>query len=135
MANVLYDKGREGFLAGNIDWDTDAIKCFLIDKADHTPDTATHEFMTSIEASARVAQSGTFSSKTVTDGVADAADEVFTSATGDVSEAIIIYASTGTEGTSRLIAYISAATGLPVTPNGGNINVTWDSGVNKIFKL
>jgi hypothetical protein len=25
--------------------------------------------------------------------------------------------------------------GLPVTPNGGNISVTWDTGVNKIFKL
>jgi hypothetical protein len=24
---------------------------------------------------------------------------------------------------------------LPVTPNGGNITITWDAGVNKIFKL
>lgn len=29
----------------------------------------------------------------------------------------------------------ATGSGLPVTPNGGNINITWDNGVNKIFKL
>lgn len=29
----------------------------------------------------------------------------------------------------------ATASGLPVTPNGGNITITWDTGVNKIFKL
>ena len=29
----------------------------------------------------------------------------------------------------------ATASGLPVTPNGGNISVVWDSGANKIFKL
>jgi hypothetical protein len=29
----------------------------------------------------------------------------------------------------------ATGSGLPVTPNGGNIVVTWDNGVNKIFKL
>jgi hypothetical protein len=50
-------------------------------------------------------------------------------------EAIAIYQDTGNEATSRLIAYIDTATGLPVTPNGGDINLNWDTGVNKIFKL
>lgn len=36
---------------------------------------------------------------------------------------------------SPLIAYIDTATGLPVTPNGGDITIAWDSGANKIFKL
>jgi len=30
---------------------------------------------------------------------------------------------------------LATGSGLPVTPNGGNIVVTWDSGANKIFKL
>jgi hypothetical protein len=34
-----------------------------------------------------------------------------------------------------LIAYIDTATGLPVTPGGGDIDITWDNGSNKIFKL
>ena len=37
--------------------------------------------------------------------------------------------------TSQLVAYIDTATGLPVTPNGGNIQIVWDTGANKIFAL
>jgi hypothetical protein len=29
----------------------------------------------------------------------------------------------------------ATGSGLPVTPNGGNITVTWDNGTNRIFKL
>lgn len=35
---------------------------------------------------------------------------------------------------SRALAPITAS-GLPVTPNGGNIVVAWDNGANRIFKL
>ena len=135
MANALYDKGREGFLDGSIDWDTDTIKCILIDTADYTVDLATHDNLDDVAAAARVATSSALSSKTVTDGVADAADVTLSTVSGDSCEAIIIYKSTGVESTSRLIAYIDTATGLPVTPNGGDITIQWDSGANKIFKL
>jgi hypothetical protein len=51
-------------------------------------------------------------------------------------EAIVIYKDTGTESTSPLIAIIDTATrSLPITPNGGDIIVTWDNGTNKIFKV
>ena len=73
--------------------------------------------------------------KTTTLGVFDADNITFSSVSGDVSEALIIYRHTGTDSTSELIAYIDGATGLPVTPNGGDITITWDSGANKIFKI
>jgi type IV secretory pathway VirB2 component (pilin) len=82
-----------------------------------------------------VATSGNLASKTSTNGVADAADITFTAVTGDVSEALVIYKDTGVAATSPLLAFIDTATGLPVTPNGGNINVVFDNGTNKIFKL
>ncbi len=135
LANVLYDKGRQGFLSGDIDWDADNIKVILIDSADYTVDLALHDFLDDVPAGARVAISGNLTSKTTTDGVADAADVTFSSVSGDVSEALIIYQDTGAEATSRLIAYFDTATGLPVTPNGGDIDIAWDSGANKIFKL
>lgn len=135
MANALYDKGREGFLAGDIAWDSDTIKAVLVDTADYTVDLATHDNLDDIPAIARVATSPAFASKTVTAGVADAGDITFSAVTGDVCEALVIYQDTGVESTSRLIAYIDSATGLPVTPNGGDINVAWDNGANKIFKL
>jgi len=135
MTASLYDKGRQGFLDGSIDWDTDTIKVLLIDTADYTVDLANHDYLDDIPAAARVATSAALSSKTVTDGVADAADTSFSSVSGDECEALVIFKDTGTEGTSNLIAYIDDATGLPVTPNGGDINVAWDNGANKIFKL
>lgn len=135
MANALYGKGREGFLDGSIDWDTDTIKVVLVDTADYTVSIDVHDNLDDVPAAARVATSAALGTKTVTLGVADAADITFTAVTGDVSEALIIYKDTGVESTSRLIAYIDTATGLPVTPNGGDITVTWDNGANKIFKL
>ena len=135
MANALYDKGREGFLDGTIDWDTNDIRVILVDVADYTVDLAAHDNLDDVAAGARVAVSGALSNKTVTNGVADADNGTFSAVTGDVSEALVIYKHTGTESTSRLIAYIDTATGLPVTPNGGDITVAWDNGANKIFKL
>lgn len=135
MANALYDAGREGFLKGTIDWDTDTIKVTLVDAADYTVNLATHDFYDDITVAGRVATSGALTSKTVTAGVADAADVTWSTVSGDVSEEIVGWADSGVEGTSDLIFNLDTATGLPVTPNGGDITVTWDSGSSKIFKL
>ncbi|ABE67651.1 hypothetical protein Wildcat_46 [Mycobacterium phage Wildcat] len=135
MANALYDKGREKFLTGDIDWLNDNIKAYLIDVADYTVDLANDEFLDDIPSGAIVATSINLTSKTATSGVADAENVVFTLVEGDQSEAVVLAKDTGTAGTSPLIAYIDNATGLPVTPNGGDITVVWDNGGNKIFKL
>jgi hypothetical protein len=134
MANALYDAGREGFLGGDNDWDNDH-RVILVDAADYTKDLATHNFLDDVPGGARVAVSGALTGKSKTAGVADADDVVLSSVTGDPSEQLVIYQHTGTESTSDLVANIDTATGLPVTPNGANINITWDSGANKIFKL
>jgi len=137
MASGIYDAARESFLKGEIDWATDDIKCVLVDAGDYTADLNSDQFLDDIAAGGRVATSAVFSSKSTTAGVADAADITFSSVTGDQCEALVIYQDTGTETTSRLIALLEddKVTGLPVTPNGGDITVTWDSGANKIFKL
>ena len=135
MANALYDKGREKFLTGAVSYSSDNIKIVLVDAADYTVNLSTHEFLSDITAGGRVATSGNLASKTTTAGVADAADVTFTAVTGDQSEAVVMYKDTGSAATSPLIAYIDTATGLPVTPNGADITVTWDNGSNKIFKL
>lgn len=135
MANELYDHGRQGFLDGSIDWDTDDIRAILIDTDDYTVDLAAHDNLDDIPAAARVAVSGALTGKTVAAGVADADNVTFSSVTGDQSEALVLYKHTGVESTSRLIAYIDSATGLPVTPNGGDIQVQWADGDDKIFKL
>lgn len=135
MANALYDKSREKFLDGQLSWSSDNIKIVLVDAADYTVNLATHEFLSDIPSGARVATSDNLTTKTITAGIADADNVTFTAVTGDPSEAVVIYKDTTNAATSPLIAYIDSATGLPVTPNGGDITITWDNGTNKIFKL
>lgn len=135
MANALYDKGRQAFLEGGINWTSDTIKLVLIDVADYTVSTTTHDNLDDIPSAARVAVSGAFTGKTAIDGVADADDVVLPTVIGDPCEALVIFKDSGTESTSKLIAYFDTATGLPVTPNAGNITIQWDGGANKIFKL
>lgn len=130
----MYDFGRDAFLNGDIDYTVDAIDCVLIDTDDYTVDLVNDQFLSDVAAGARVA-TVTLTGKSTLAGVADALDAVFSSVTGDVSEALILVQDTGNDATSQLIGYIDTGTGLPVTPNGGDITVTWDNGVNKIFKL
>lgn len=132
MASLLYPKGKEGLIDGSIDMDTDDIRIALIDLADYTYNAA-HDNLDDVPAGARVATSGALTSKTVTNGTFDAADVTLTSVTGDQSEAIIGYKHTGTESTSRLIWIQDSGTGLPITPNGGNITVAWNA--SGIFSL
>ena len=138
MANVLYELARQKFLDADIDWTVDTINAVLIDTDDYTADFLADEFYSDIPAGAKI-QSGTLLSPTSTNGVADAANLTLSAVTGDQSEAIVIVKDTGSDATSPLIAYIDSATGLPVTPNGGDIVFQWDSALSGsqggIFKL
>lgn len=135
MANTLYDKARELFLTAQIDWMTDNIKTILVDTGAYTANFASHQYLADVSAAARIGPQVLLAGKAVTAGAADANDCTFSSVSGPSIEAIILYKDSGVEGTSPLIAYIDTATGLPITPNGGDIIVTWDNGTNKIFRL
>ena len=133
MANAIYPKFKEQALQAGVNLSSGDIKAVLVDLADYTYSTA-HEFLSDVALAGRVATSPNLASKTFTNGLFDAADVSFTAVTGDQSEALILYIDTGTAGTSRLIAFFdTGVTGLPVTPNGGDINVTWNA--SGIFQL
>jgi hypothetical protein len=134
MANVLYDPGREGFLDGTIDWDTDDIRAMLV-LSSYTFD-ATDKFITDLGAVDN-GRSVALGSKTVTNGVADAADTSLTATAATASKAIVVFKHTGSDATARLIGYVDTPTsGLPFTPSAGQVvNIAWDNGTNRIFKL
>jgi hypothetical protein len=124
MANALYPSFKASLLVGGINLATADIKVVLVDLADYTYSSA-HDFLDDVAAGGRVATSGNLASKTTTGGVFDSADPVFTAATGDQAEALILYVDTGSAATSNLIAFLdTGVTGLPVTPNSGDINIT-----------
>lgn len=142
MANAMFDPGREGFLDGSIDYDTAVVKTAIVRGYTFS---AAHKFVSEVTGAGGtlVATSSALGSKTVTAGVADAADITFSAVTtGAACAALIVFQSSAVTGGSdvaasaqRLIAFIDTATGLPVTPNGGDVVVQWDNGSNKIFKL
>lgn len=139
MANAVYPIAKQHFLQADIDMAGDDIKVLLIDTEEYTYNAA-HDALADVATSARITIGGggnpVFSSKTTTNGVFDAADVTLSAVTGDQFEALIIYQSASTEATSYLVAYIDTnVSGLPLTPNGGNITITWDNGANKIFSL
>jgi hypothetical protein len=125
MANRAYKPFKVLLLKGDIDLENDTIKAALIDTADYTFDQA-HDFLNDASAGI-VGAPQTLANKTFTDGVFNADDVTFPTVSGDPCEAVILYKDTGNPATSPLIAYIDTATGLPVTPNGGNVAVQWHS--------
>lgn len=135
MANVLYDRGREGFLDGSIDWDTDDVRVLLV-RSTYTF-SAAHDFLDDITTGNENGRSAALGSKTVTSGVADAADTTITATAAVACNALVIFKHTGSDATARLIGYIdSPSSGLPFTPSASQVvNITWDNGANKIFKL
>lgn len=70
-------------------------------------------------------------------GIADAGDVVFTLAgpNGTTVEAVVIYKDTGNISTSPLMLYLDNATGLPITLNGGDVTLVWDSTANRIYSI
>lgn len=132
MASAIYPKAKEAFLKADIDLENDTIRAVLIDTGTYTYNSA-HDFYNDLSGVVGT-ESGAFASKTFTNGTFDAADITFSAVTGNTVEAIVIFKDTGTTTTDALIAYIdSASSGLPVTPNGGDITVTWNA--SGIFSL
>jgi hypothetical protein len=134
MANVLYDKGREGILDGTIDMTGD-VRTMLV-KSTYAFSGA-HEDLADITSGNDNGRSAALGSKTYTGGVFDAADTSLTATLAVACNALVLFQHTGTDATARLIAYIDTpSSGLPFTPSAGQtVNITWDNGANKIFKL
>jgi hypothetical protein len=123
MANVIYPKYKEALITGdsNISLSSGDVKACLVDTGTYTYNAA-HDFLNDL--SGIVATSGNLAGKSVTNGVFDCDNVTFASVSGSSAEAIVIYIDTGVSSTSRLVAYIdTGVTNLPVTPNGGDINI------------
>lgn len=133
MTNAVYPKYKEAILdaSANSDLNDGTVKVALIDTGTYTYNAA-HDFLNDVSGIVGTAQ--TINNTTVTNGLFDGDDVTFTAVSGATVEALIIYIDTGSSATSRLVAYIdTSVTGLPVTPNGGDITITWNA--SGIFQL
>jgi hypothetical protein len=141
MANIWYPTGLKHFARGEVVWKASGgsvVKASLIDVAQYTY-SAAHEYMNTNTVAGASKVATLAAGMTLVDaaaaGVLDAADAVFPSVTGVHVEAVIVWLDGGDGGTtaagtvSFLLAYIdTVSSGLPVTPNGGDITVQWLNG-------
>lgn len=142
MANALFDTAREGFLLGEIDWDIATFKVALVRSYTYN---AAHKFVSDITTAGGVlhATSAALTTKTATNGTADAGDVTFTAVPSNASNhSLLLFQSSGVGGggdvaasAQRVVAWIDTGTLLPISPNGGNIIVAWDNNTNRIFTL
>lgn len=137
MANALYPKWKEARLQGTANAALDGsgttgVYAVLVDLGTYTY-SAAHEFYSSL--SGLIGTEQEITSKTFTNGLFDGADVVVPSVAGATAEAIVIFIkNAGANTTWRLVGFFdTGVTGLPVTPNGGNINIGWNA--SGIFQL
>lgn len=133
MANAIYPLYKQALLdaSADVDLNDGTVKVALIDTGTYTYN-ASDEFYSSVSGVVGTPQ--TIANTTVTNGLFDGDDVTFTAVTGSSVEALLIYIDTGSAATSRLVAWIdTSVTGLPVTPNGGDISITWNA--SGIFAL
>jgi hypothetical protein len=135
MANAIYPKFKTalGTGAANSDLDvndaTNGVFVALVDTGVYAY-SAAHEFYSSLSGIIGTDQrivNNTFG--TVAEGTLDGDNVTFTAVSGASVEALVLYRkNAGANTTWRLVAYLDTGqTGLPVTPNGGDITITWNA--------
>jgi hypothetical protein len=111
-----------------VDFDTDNIDASLLDEDDSGTITAANVDYDEVDA-ADVVATDDVSVSGISGGVVSLTGAVtFSSVSGDAADYLTVWKNSGTPATSPLIiTWDSASTGLPVTPNGGDITATWGS--------
>lgn len=135
MTNSVYPKAKQLALGAGLNLASGTVKALLIDTAAYTY-SAAHQYLSDVAGGARIGTAVTLASKSVTDGVFDAAYVSFTGLSGAPSiEAILVYVDTGSEASSPLVAYIDTASGLPIAAGATQVDVAWSNGTSRIFAL
>jgi hypothetical protein len=127
MVDAYYNDAPNNFLGngvhGNTDLDTDDIRIVLYDEGADARN-LTDADIADIIAGARIATSPNLTTKevgVVADGIFNHADEVFATVTGSSVESLLYFEFNATESIAPLLFVLDSWTGLPVTPNGGDI--------------
>jgi hypothetical protein len=140
VSNAVYPAALDGLMTGAIDLDTAVLKAALV--RGYTYD-ATDITVADVVATGTLnGTSAALSSVTVSGGVVDASNTTIATTASASNHALIIFQASAVTGgadvaqsSQRLVAYIDTGTDLPIQPGTGTVSVTWDDGVNKIFKI
>ena len=131
MANAVYPKYKQSVLTeadanNGLDGTTTAAPYVALVNTGAYTYSSSHQFYSSLAGVVGTDQPLT--TPAVTNGTFSADNATFTAVTGSTVQALVIYRhNAGANTTWRLVLYMdTSVTGLPVTPNGGNIVITWN---------
>jgi hypothetical protein len=129
VADQLYTAFRNALLGNSVhsavDLDTNNTRLILRDEGADALNLADQD-LADITTAAREAESANLTSPTVGtagDGAFDHANETISSVSGTTVESLDYFHETGVDSTSLLFFNIDTWTGLPLTPNGGDVTI------------
>jgi hypothetical protein len=136
MSNAIYGKAKQAILNGQINVSSQTLKVLLVESS-YSFSQNIHEFVSDISPSSIKARSGALINVQNSLGVLDADDITFINYPGYAFKAAILYVDSGSDSTSRLIAYIDTATGIPFEGINTQLNITivWSNDSSKIISL
>lgn len=135
MANQFYTFGRQEIGSGHINLASggDTIGVLLCTAA-YVANLATDQHVTDITAG--IVGAVTLAGQSITGGVFRASNASFgLVVAGNIVTQAVIFKNTGVNSTSTLIFLINQGSNLPMTTDGGNAGINWDTGVNGIFVI
>lgn len=136
MANFIYGKAKQSLLNGEFNISSDSLKVLLVTES-YVPNQNTDQFVSNISGSYIEQRTSSLTNVTNILGVIDADDVTVAQYSGLAFKALVIYKDSGTDSTSRLLAYIDTATGIPFLGINATTDITinWSNGSNKIISL
>jgi hypothetical protein len=136
VANFIYGKAKQSLLNGEFNISSDSLKVLLVTDS-YVPSQNTDQFVSNISGSYIKQRTSSLTNVTNILGVIDADDVTVAEYSGLAFKALVIYKDSGTDSTSRLLAYIDTATGIPFAGinSATNITINWSNGSNKIISL
>ena len=135
MANAVYPAAKTRLLSPGINLATADLRMIGVTVSSGTTNyafSAAHDFLDDVASGAIIAPAVALTNKAVANGGLTADPLVFPAVAIDGSkkiDALILYLHTGTPSTSALLAYLDTQTGLPATPTGEDVTVTWTGNV------
>ena len=128
--SFIFNQVKTLLIKKRLDLESDRICAVLLNDY-FTPD-KDNQFLSEIPKINISSEPVELKNKSFENYVFDADDISFPCVCGKDITGVLIYQDCKNH---HLIAFIDKAFSLPVIPNGGNIDVTWDNAARKIFKV
>jgi hypothetical protein len=132
----VYGKAKELILNGDLDITNSDIRVLFV-KSSYSPNRTVHEHVSDIGSSSISQRTTQLQNVTNNLGVIDADDFLSIVYNGQAFNAFVLYKNTGSDTTSKLIAYIDTSVGLPYSGSSEALplSIVWDNGQNKIISI